>query len=139
MNTLLQLQLIVDSGLLILIWLVQVIIYPSFHYIDTRDFKSWHIRYTRAISTIVVPLMLMQAGLELYYALFETPRWWRVSLIAAVLLSTFLLSVPCHRSLQDTGKNTAVIQRLVQTNWLRTLLWTLLFMQTLWQELAYSV
>lgn len=138
MNSLLQLQLIVDSGLLILIWLVQVIIYPSFHYIDTRDFKSWHMRYTRTISTIVVPLILMQAGFELYCALFEEPRWWRILLITAVLLSTFILSVPCHRKLQDIGKNTAVIRRLVQTNWLRTLLWTLLFAHTLWQGLAYS-
>jgi hypothetical protein len=138
MNTLLQLQLIVDSGLLILIWLVQIIIYPSFHSIDTKDFKSWHIRYTKRISTIVVPLMLLQAGLELYYTLFEAPRWWRALLIAAVFLSTFILSVPCHKRLQDTGKNTSVIRRLVQTNWIRTLLWTLLFMETLWQGLAYS-
>ena len=111
MNTLIQLQLIVDSGLLILIWLVQIIIYPSFHYIDTREFKNWHMLYTRAISTIVVPLMLIQSGLELYYALFEALRWWRLLLITAVFLSTFILSVPCHRSLQDTGKNTAVIHR----------------------------
>ena len=132
---LLQIQLMVDSGLLMLIWLVQTIIYPSFHHINKEVFKTWHISYTRAISSIVSPLMLLQAGLELYQASAGGPRWWRILLIVAIFYTTFVFSVPCHKELQSNGKKTAVIERLVQTNWLRTLLWTLLFLQTIWHAL----
>ncbi len=138
MDMLLQFQLMVDSGLLVLIWLVQVIIYPSFHHINKENFKTWHRSYTRAISSIVSPLMLLQAILELYQASAGEPRWWRVLLIIAIFYTTFLFSVPCHKKLQSNGKDTAIIDRLVRTNWLRTLLWTLLFIQTVWQAFKLS-
>ncbi len=122
-----------DSGLLVLICLVQVIIYPSFDHIETENFKTWHIRYTTVISRIVVPLMLLQIGVELCHALVAEPRWWRALLIGIVLFATFSLSVPCHKELQSMGKSTVIIRKLVLTNWIRTLLWTILFLQTLWQ------
>jgi hypothetical protein len=133
MDMLFQLQVIADSGLLILIWLVQVIIYPSFYHIETKDFKAWHARYTRVISFIVVPLLLLQVGVELYHALVAEPRWWRALLVGVVILATFSLSVPCHKKLQSIGKSDFIIRKLVLTNWIRTLLWTMLFLQTLWQ------
>ena len=109
MAILVQLQLMVDSGLVVLIWLVQMIIYPSFHFISTENFTTWHKRYTRAISIIVGPLMLLQAILELHHTFAGGPRWLRILLIAAIFATTFLLSVPCHRKLQIKGKNTTVI------------------------------
>lgn len=133
MDMLFQFQVIADSGLLILIWLVQVIIYPSFHHLESKDFKTWHTRYTRVISFIVVPLMLFQVGIELYHALVAEPRWWRALLIGAVLLTTLCLSMPCHKKLQSIGKSAVIIRKLVLTNWIRTLLWTMLFLQMLWQ------
>lgn len=138
MDILFQLQLMVDSGLVILIWLVQLIIYPSFHYINAETFTSWHNHYTRAISVIVSPLMLLQATLELYHLFRGEPDWFRLLLIATIFTTTFLLSVPCHKQLQNAGKNGAVITRLVKTNWPRTVLWTLLFLQTLWHALYHS-
>ncbi len=46
-----------------------------------------------------------------------------------IWLSTFLLSVPCHEHLAKTDMNETSliekIQRLVKTNWPRTILWTL--------------
>lgn len=136
MDMLLQIQLMVDSGLLVLIWLVQLIIYPSFHHLDKNDFKLWHAKYTGVISPIVGPLMLLQGGIEILHVFLQDPRWWRLIAITALLLSTFGLSVPCHRTLQSAGKNTTVIQRLVATNWIRTALWTFLFLQSFWQGIG---
>jgi hypothetical protein len=133
MDMLFQFQLMADSGLLVLICLVQVIIYPSFDYIERENFKNWHIRYTAVISLIVVPLMLLQIGVELCHALVAEPRWSRALLIGVVLIATFSLSVPCHKELQSMGKCTLIIRKLVLTNWIRTLFWTILFLQTLWQ------
>ncbi len=47
-----------------------------------------------------------------------------------IWLATFILSVPCHRQLQKSGKDLSTINRLVATNWIRTILWSLLFFRT---------
>ncbi len=133
MDMLFQFQIMADSGLLVLICLVQWIIYPSFDCLETENFKTWHFRYMRVISYIVVPLMLLQVGVELTHALAAEPRWWRALLIGVVLIATFSLSVPCHKKLQIMGKSAVIIRKLVLTNWIRTLLWAILFLQTLWQ------
>lgn len=123
-------QVIVDSGLLILIWLVQLIIYPSFRYTADEDFISWHTRYTGLIALVVTPLMLLQAGIEIMHFFFLTPRWLRIFLISAIWISTFTLSVPCHSRLHNQGKTSDLVQRLIATNWVRTVLWSIVFLET---------
>lgn len=131
MNTLIQLQIIADSGLLILIWIVQLIIYPAFHYIEEVHFREWHTRYTAMIGLIVTPLMLLQAGLEGIFVLRQDISYQRILLLSIIWISTFSLSVPCHSKLNKGGKNTRVIKHLVSTNWIRTLCWSLLFLEPL--------
>lgn len=50
---------------------------------------------------------------------------YNVNFIAVLLIwgSTFFLSVPCHSKL-NLGYQKEVIEKLVSTNWVRTLLWT---------------
>ena len=67
MEKLATIQIMVDSGLFILIWLVQLIIYPSFRYTEEKDFVGWHARYTWVIGAIVSPLMLVQVGIEVVH------------------------------------------------------------------------
>ena len=55
----------VNSGLLVLIWIVQIIIYPGMHGWDREKFKVLHRDYVPRISLIVVPLILAQAALAL--------------------------------------------------------------------------
>lgn len=123
-------QIIVDSGLFVLIWIVQLIIYPSFRYIKEEYFVQWHIRYTFLIALIVSPLMLIQAGIEGLLLFQDEVRWWRIIPIVLIWLATFSLSVPCHRRLRKSGKELSTINRLVATNWIRTILWSLLFFRT---------
>lgn len=116
-----------DSGLFVLIWLVQLIIYPSFLHIRDSAFQVWHHQYTGLIAIFVLPLMLGQTALYTLSTLTQT-RWHDVSgllCIAAVWMSTFLLSVPCHRRLHTQGYCRTTILKLVHTNWLRTALWSL--------------
>ena len=129
-SSLTVLQLIVDSGLFILIWLVQLIIYPSFRYIEEKNFVGWHTRYTALIALIVTPLMFLQVGVEVVCFLEQEPRWQRILIILAIWSATFTLSVPCHSRLHSAGKNLLIIQRLVTSNWIRTLCWSLLFLET---------
>ena len=126
-------QLVIDSGLLILIWLVQLIIYPSFRYTADEYFITWHARYTGLIALVVTPLMLFQVGIEIMHVLFLTTRWLRIGFIAAIWISTFSFSVPCHNRLHAEGKKRELVERLIKTNWIRTVLWTMLFLETMSQ------
>ncbi len=117
----------VSWGLLILIWLVQVIIYPGFHRIPAANFVTYHRWYAFRISVVVLPLMIGEIVLLVCW-------WWggaerSAAYIAAlavfvVWLSTFGLQVPTHKRLQN-GKDDALIVRLVATNWIRTLAWSI--------------
>lgn len=128
---LMPLQLIVDSGLFILIWLVQLIIYPSFRYTEKKTFIGWHGKYTALIGLIVIPLMLLQAGGEIVHFLQQDLRWQRIALISGVWGATFSLSVPCHKRLHEGGKDLLTINQLVKSNWIRTLLWSVIFTETI--------
>lgn len=131
MAPILTVQIMIDSGLIVLIWLVQLIIYPSFRYTEEKEFISWHHRYTGLIGAIVSPLMLLQAGVEIWVGITQDPRWIRILLIALIWISTFTMSVPCHWRLHIVGKNMVIIRRLIVTNLPRTLLWSTLFLETL--------
>jgi len=120
-------QTIADSGLFVLILLVQLIIYPSFRFVEEEAFVVWHGRYTGLMGIIVTPLMLLQAGVEVAYFLQYDLRWSRILFILAIWVATFCLSVPCHSRLHREGKNLMVINRLVMSNWIRTLFWSVLF------------
>lgn len=125
---------IVGAGLLVLIWLVQLVIYPAFHDIDPAGFRAWHAGYTATVTWVVAPLMLLQAGLAVWlWVAGAGPRWLlgvNVALIAIAWGVTFWISIPCHNALQRE-LSSQVIDRLVRTNWLRTAAWTLAFLAAL--------
>lgn len=126
--------LIVDFGLVVLIWMTQLIVYPAFSWTDEAAFPAWHRTYTHRISLLVVPLMLGQAALQgMRLASDPTPAAIAAAVaIAAAWLFTFALAVPCHRALDAGGRSEAVIRRLISRNWWRTACWTLAFLLTAW-------
>jgi hypothetical protein len=115
-----------DISLFILIWLVQIIIYPSFRYVDVEKFDFWHTRYMGLITYFVAPLMLLQIVLTTYqlYYNFDWILFVSTVCIGLVWLSTAILSIPCHTSLQQSGFHLPTIEKLIATNWYRTILWT---------------
>jgi hypothetical protein len=121
---------IVNFGLVVLIWLVQLIIYPSLAHVDGAEFKTWHRRYMQLITIIVGPLMAAQMALAVQVFLLARDSAGLLILagIALVWASSLLLSVPCHQSLLRRGKDRAIINRLVLTNWIRTVLWSGIFL-----------
>lgn len=142
-------------GLLVLIWLVQLVIYPSLAYVAVDRFRDWHKSYTERVSLVVVPLMFGQLGLVTLRIVCEFMGWSGLFgtldardasdaaaagdavQMASVLvwiqvlacwLATFLISVPIHSRLQEYGHSESLIQQLVLTNWIRTGLWTGIFL-----------
>lgn len=125
---------VIDFGLLVLIWVVQLIIYPGFKYSAVEHFPSWHSQYSMLISFIVVPLMLGQVGL-VGMQLINSTHWAIILaaiLVGLVWVSTFFQAVPIHNALQASAQlSTEELQqhasRLVSVNWVRTILWTCIF------------
>ena len=123
---LLMCRVAADFGMLVLIWLVQLIIYPSFEFSDKETFTFWHARYTGLITLVVLPLMLGQVAL-IGYQLTQERSWSTIAcavLIAFCWIVTFTLLVPAHNRLQTVGNDIEVVRWLVLTNWLRTIAWT---------------
>ena len=120
-------NLAVSWGLLILIWLVQLIIYPSFHRIPPEGFATYHKWYAKRISSIVLPLMFAELGFAAHWVIYDNYSVGSVLstiMVFIVWLSTFGLQVPIHNRLK-TGKEDRLIRQLVTTNWIRTAAWSL--------------
>jgi hypothetical protein len=114
-------------GLLVLIWLVQLIIYPGFHRISPEEFAVYHRWYVIRISSVVLPLMTAELVLVIWWVLSDNYSSISLSagfLVIMVWLSTFALQVSIHNQLK-TGKEDMLIRRLVATNWIRTAAWSL--------------
>ena len=62
-------------------------------------------------------------GLTLAY-LFQGIWIFQFVLILSLWLVTFFISVPLHNKLGQ-ARHEQIIQKLIGTNWIRTLLWTL--------------
>jgi len=110
-----------------LIWTIQLSHYPSFKFVDEHQFADSHLHHTSSISFIVLPLMLLELGLVFWQSYQSNWSWiWVVPLVLVLLIwaSTFFISVPLHGQLEG-GKNLDVIKKLVDTNWIRTVLWSI--------------
>jgi hypothetical protein len=117
----------VSWGLFILIWLVQIIIYPGLARIPSDDFVNYHAWYVSRITMVVLPLMICEIILSIAWFFLQVNLFYPIvsgSLVILVWCSTFIFQVPIHKSLQ-AGKNKSKIRRLVATNWIRTAAWSL--------------
>ncbi len=137
MSNLSDLAVLVDSGLVVLIWSVQLIIYPSFLYYEPKNLRDWHTAYTPRITVIVAPLMfgqLIYAGL----VLFQTISFFSISYASLVLASwllTFFIFIPIHYKIQNGNTDRLILSRLVNLNWIRTFVWSAILVLSLGNHL----
>lgn len=127
-------RLIFDTSTFMLIWMTQLIVYPSFRYFSKDEFKKWHAQYTRSLTLIVAPLLAGQ-GLSIAYQFFSDVNWYTTIcgfLITVVIIYTFVVFIPLHAKLQEYP-STALINKLIHLNWYRAVLWSLL----LFLDIAY--
>lgn len=129
-----QISFLVDAGLVVLIWMVQLIVYPSFLFYQPKDLVSWHQKYTQRIAVIVVPLMLLQLTIAIYdiFYQFNTLHTIRFLLVISLWIFTFKSFVPLHFKITENKFDEKLLKLLIQRNWLRTFLWCVLFGISIW-------
>ncbi len=113
-----------------LIWFVQIVHYPLFGLVGSDRFVEYERQHARRTTLIVGPMMLvelMTAAAIVIVTPRDVPRWLAiagVALVGTIWISTASLQVPQHRRLAG-GFDGLALRRLVGTNWIRTVAWTL--------------
>lgn len=111
-----------------LIWFIQVVHYPLFANVGQPQFKEYEELHQRLTTWVVGPAMLVElvtAIALVKYASAEstTLAWVGLGLVVLIWLGTATLSVPAHNSL-TVEYSTNAWQKLVSTNWIRTVAWS---------------
>ena len=125
--------ILINSGLFVFIWTVQLVIYPGFSYYSEVDLKKWHPIYKRNTTLIVFPLMVGQLGLYAY-KLWSDATYVTLCLMVLVVatwLVTFLMAVPLHEKISTKENTVSDRIKLVRVNWLRTVVWSIILIISL--------
>ncbi|MEM7790980.1 MAG: hypothetical protein AAF546_06245 [Verrucomicrobiota bacterium] len=118
-----------DFGMFTILWLVQLVIYPSFLHIAEEKRVAWHRKYTSRVAYVIVPMMFTQLFCIIWFTYRDggVLNILSVILVSVCWILTFFVSVPLHEKISRGEGDPLVLKRLIQTNWPRTILWTLIF------------
>lgn len=112
-----------------IIWFVQVVHYPLFASVGSEQFTNYEDLHQHLTTLVVAPLMLIELFTAMALPLMIPDQPARLISIAALLLilaifaTTAFVQVPIHDKL-SSAFSASLVDRLVFTNWVRTLLWS---------------
>jgi len=136
-DLLLIVQAVASGAMCGVIWFVQVVHYPLFAR-SGGDERAFALENQRLTGRVVIPFMLAE-GLAAACLAWNPPAgvprgvaMLGLAAVVALWLSTALVQMPLHARLAREGHAAAVVTRLVRSNWLRTLLWTLRAVLAAW-------
>ncbi len=120
-------HLVATAALAGLVWVVQLVVYPSFRLVGAGpSWPAFHAAHTRSVSLAVGPPWAVQ-GVTVAALLVRDGPSPLLLLTGALALATVVVSVavsvPLHTRLGQAYDD-ATARRLVTTNWLRTAAWT---------------
>jgi len=109
-----------------LIWVIQVLHYPTFKFIKEDTFKRFESFHVKRISFIVIPIMVLELLTSILLFLYFPNTIVQINVLLLILtwLSTFIFSMPIHNQLLKEY-NINFINKLILTNWPRTALWSI--------------
>ena len=102
----------------------QFVTYPSFKFIDIKEFSKFHKVYTKKMLFIVGPIMSIEflSTVVLLYKNTNLQFFIQFSLVSLIWILTFLLIVPIHNKLQNHFNN-KLNKKLIKFNGIRSFLW----------------
>ena len=113
-----------------LIWTIQVVHYPSFDSIDRVGYTDFQDRHMQAMGRLIGFPWLVEGLCVLALFIFAPDNTTRVlaavgGLLEVVVIAvTITKSIPAHEALQN-GYAADAHRMLVDTNWWRTVAWSL--------------
>ena len=121
-------HLIATSVMVGVIWIIQLVHYPSFHFIELNQYTTFQRFHMSRISYVVIPAMLTEL-FTLILIIILMDQVDPIILASALLLIVIWLMTAVffsgvHQKL-TLGYDQVVVEKLVKLNWGRTLLWTL--------------
>ena len=122
------LHLIATSVMVGVIWVIQLVHYPSFHFVELKQYTTFQRFHMARISNVVIPAMLTEL-FTLILIVISMDQIDNLVLASAILLifiwlMTAVFFSGVHQKL-TLGYDQTVVDKLVKLNWGRTLLWTL--------------
>jgi hypothetical protein len=122
-------QVVGSMGMFGVIWVMQVVHYPLMRFVSGEQFARFESEHQTRISWVVGPLMAVEGVCVLAF-LFAPPAglpWWLpwagAGVEAVAIGTTMFVSAPLHGRL-NANFNQATLDRLIATNWIRTVAWT---------------
>ena len=119
------------------IWVVQLVHYPLFANVGEAGWTEYSAGHQWRITLIVGPTMVLELATALWLVLDRPTAFpaWAVllgaALVGVIWLATAAFSVPAHNAL-GVDFDASAHGRLVATNWIRTVAWTLRGGLVLW-------
>ena len=124
----LVIHLIATSIMVGVIWVIQLVHYPSFHFIESKQYTTFQRFHMSRISYVVVPAMLTELFTLIFLIIFMDKIDPLVTVSGLLLIIIWLMTAVffsgVHQKL-TSGYDKTVVNSLVKLNWGRTLLWTL--------------
>ncbi len=123
----LMIHIISTSIMVGVIWVIQLVHYPSFKYVNESDYIIFQKYHMSNISYIVFPVMFTELITALIILFFgEKSLFFVLSLICLFLIwvITGVLFTKYHSILKE-GKDLMIIEKMIKANWIRALLWTM--------------
>ena len=123
-----QLHLIATSMMVAIIWMVQILHYPSFLFVEKKQYTEFQQFHMKKISYIIVPIMLLELfsgfGILFYIEKAQLSLYASLTLLVLIWVITGLFFTKYHTELSKKYNRNTIL-RLIRFNWIRTVLWTI--------------
>jgi len=112
------------AGVLIM---VQIVVYPAMALVPPTAFRRYERAYQRAMARALATIAPIEAATAIWLIVVpgEVPIWMSLAggaMLGGLWLVTAIVFVPIHTAL-GAGFDAPLQQRLVATNWIRTIGW----------------
>ena len=113
-------------GMTGVVWIIQLLVYPGFKFTEATQWPQHHSAHTTRITFVVFPLMVVQlvSAALIYVEDRSEQNLIQLAVAIAVWATTAVIFIPLHNRLGRRADH-RVIGKLVNWNWIRTILWTL--------------
>ena len=124
---LLLIHLLLTSFMTGLIWLVQIVHYPLFTFVDKSSYRDFQKAHMLRVGLLVIPIMGIEliTGFLLLHKFNNYPLLlWNTGMLCLIWLVTFGVFTFIHATLRE-GFDGTLIRKLILFNWIRTFLLSL--------------